>query len=196
VKANRLSEKASKINKEAKELLKSLDKVESELEKKNFIPVRKATIKQVESIFQKVMEEVQRENAVIMKYPRFESNREVWVYAFYDAESKQYIISAIRLDRKSFAYVVLERLKKGVIHHTVEIFKQLIQQLTTFIQEGKHDHDLHLSGEELIHNIMLHYFDKRKRNAEKQVDQILAKKAQQDKPISKYQAKPKYVRTK
>ncbi|MFH0897196.1 MAG: hypothetical protein V1850_04000 [Candidatus Bathyarchaeota archaeon] len=147
----KLSEKASRIAQEAKKLLEAINRFGPGSERMVHEAVRRSAINEVDQVFQKVVEEVNAEEANIKLLPELNRGKEVRVQASYSPFSQTYLFSAAKINPEPFHFTLLKGLEKDTIYSSIEVFKNLIQELKTSILEGKLDKNIYMTAEELIY---------------------------------------------
>ena len=80
----KLSEKASRIAQDAKNILEIVDRFEPAFEKLWRNPIRLSVVLEIDKAKQLVMEKVEKENKDTTQYPATYGNNEIWIYTYND----------------------------------------------------------------------------------------------------------------
>jgi len=152
---NILSERASKIAKEARAALDITTDFKPSFEERWRNAIRIYVAEEVEQVSKEVVEEAQEKiDEIETLKALYNDDEEVWICAIYNEPYNSYSLSALEMSRKTGPRFAAEVLKEDTLCLPVDTFKDVIRKLRTSILAGELDEHLHLTAEHLIYNSM------------------------------------------
>ena len=148
----KVSEKASRIVQDAKNILEIVDRFEPAFEKLWRNPIRLSVVLEIDKAKQLVMEQVEEENRVTAAYPTIYGNDEIWICAYYNGFFHD--LWATRMTKHYARGEAAELTRKNRVFLPASTFNKAISSLKTKVLEGKLDDQLHLTARHLIFNEM------------------------------------------
>jgi VIT1/CCC1 family predicted Fe2+/Mn2+ transporter len=157
MRSEKLSERASKAARTAVAFSDAVNSFGPGFEERVRAAVRKSAAEEVEEVFQRVGEDIEKVKRQIALLLSLDSDTEVWVYAARASKGGEYLLSASKMKRESASHTAAVMRMKGAIYLQLEQFNNLINELKNQILQGKLDTHIHFTAQQLIYNKMAEY---------------------------------------